>query len=134
VLGSRYVPGGGVRDWGPIRRALSRGGSWYARRVLGLQVRDLTGGYKCFRRQVLESIDLGEARSHGYVFQVELTYRAVQAGYRVVEVPVVFRDRTDGRSKMSLGIALEAVLVVPRLRFGRRGRHVGAHMRALRGG
>jgi dolichol-phosphate mannosyltransferase len=134
VLGSRYVPGGGVRDWGPIRRALSRGGSWYARRVLGLQVRDLTGGYKCFRRQVLESIDLGEARSHGYVFQVELTYRAVQAGYRVVEVPVVFRDRTDGRSKMSLGIALEAVLVVPRLRFGRRGRHVGAHMRALREG
>ena len=132
VLGSRYVPGGGVRDWGPIRRALSRGGSWYARRVLGLQVRDLTGGYKCFRREVLESIDLGEARSHGYVFQVELTYRAVQAGYRVTEVPVVFRDRTHGRSKMSLGIALEAVLVVPRLRFGRRGRHVGAHMRALR--
>jgi dolichol-phosphate mannosyltransferase len=131
VLGSRYVPGGGVRDWGPIRRALSRGGSWYARRVLGLQVRDLTGGYKCFRRQVLESIDLGEARSHGYVFQVELTYRASQAGFRVREIPITFRDRTHGRSKMSWRIALEAVVVVPRLRWGRRGRAVGAHMRAL---
>jgi dolichol-phosphate mannosyltransferase len=131
VLGSRYVPGGGVRDWGPLRRVVSRAGSWYAHRVLGLDVRDLTGGFKCFRREVLEAIDLAEARSHGYVFQIELTYRAVQAGFRVVEVPIVFRDREHGRSKMSWRIALEAVVLVPRLRFGRRGRVLGAHMRAL---
>jgi len=131
VLGSRYVRGGQVLDWGPVRRVLSRGGSWYARTVLGLDVRDLTGGFKCFRREVLESIDLAEARSHGYVFQVELTYRAVQAGFRVREIPVTFRDRTRGTSKMSWRIALEAALLVPRLRFGRRGRAVGAHMRAL---
>jgi dolichol-phosphate mannosyltransferase len=132
VLGSRYVAGGAVEDWGPVRRLVSRGGCWYARVVLGLPVRDLTGGFKCFQRSVLESIDLAEARSHGYVFQVELTYRAVQAGFRVVEVPIRFRDRARGRSKMSVRIALEAVALVPRLRFGRRGRAIGRHMRALR--
>jgi dolichol-phosphate mannosyltransferase len=119
VLGSRYVAGGGVTDWGRIRRLVSRGGSWYARIVLGLDVRDLTGGFKCFRREVLEAIDLPTVRSRGYAFQVELTHRAVQAGFRVVELPIVFRDRELGRSKMSWRIAGEAALLVPRLRFGR---------------
>ena len=116
ALGSRYVSGGGVSDWGLVRRFVSRGGSWYARRVLGLQVRDLTGGFKCFRREVLETIDLPTVRSQGYAFQVELTYRAVLAGFRVVEVPIVFRDRQVGRSKMSWRIAVEAMLLVPQLR------------------
>jgi dolichol-phosphate mannosyltransferase len=131
VLGSRYVPGGHVRDWGPVRRVISRGGSLYAQAVLGLRVHDLTGGFKCFRREVLEAIDLAEARSHGYVFQIELTYRAAQAGFRVREIPITFRDRVAGRSKMSWRIALEAVVLVPRLRWGRRGRALGAQMRAL---
>jgi dolichol-phosphate mannosyltransferase len=131
VLGSRYVRGGGVGDWGPVRRVISRAGSWYAKTMLGLPIRDLTGGFKCFRREVLESIDLAEARSHGYVFQIELTYRALQAGFRVTEIPITFHDRTLGRSKMSWHIALEAIGLVPRLRWGRRGRAVGAHMRSL---
>ena len=116
VLGSRYVAGGIVTDWGVLRRIISRGGSWYARRVLGLGVRDLTGGFKCFRREVLEAIDLPTIRSRGYAFQVELTSRAVQAGFRVAEIPIVFRDRRLGRSKMSWRIAGEAVLLVPQLR------------------
>jgi len=116
VLGSRYVEGGVVADWGRARRWISRGGSWYARRVLGLGVRDLTGGFKCFRRAVLEGIDLPAVRSHGYAFQVELTYRAVRAGFRVREIPIVFRDRRLGRSKMSWRIAAEAFVLVPRLR------------------
>jgi dolichol-phosphate mannosyltransferase len=116
VLGSRYVPGGIVTDWGLARRLVSRGGSWYARRVLGLELRDLTGGFKCFRRDVLEAIDLPTIRSRGYAFQVELTYRATRAGFRVLEVPIVFRDRRLGRSKMSWRIALEAMLLVPQLR------------------
>jgi len=116
VLGSRYVPGGAVTHWGLVRRAVSRGGSWYARRVLGLGLRDLTGGFKCFRADVLRAIDLASVRSVGYAFQVELTYRAVQAGFRVREVPITFRDRTAGRSKMSWAIAGEAVVLVPRLR------------------
>ncbi|HUR84075.1 MAG TPA: polyprenol monophosphomannose synthase [Solirubrobacteraceae bacterium] len=119
VLGSRYVPGGGISDWGRVRRFVSRGGSWYAQRVLGLRIHDLTGGFKCFRREVLEAIDLPTVRSRGYAFQVELTYRAINAGFRVVEVPIVFRDRQAGRSKMSWRIAGEAALLVPRLRFGR---------------
>jgi dolichol-phosphate mannosyltransferase len=119
VLGSRYVAGGGVSDWGRIRRLVSRGGSWYAQRVLGLPVRDLTGGFKCFRREVLEAIDLPTVRSRGYAFQVELTYRASQAGFRIVELPIVFRDRQLGHSKMSMRIAGEAALLVPLLRFGR---------------
>jgi dolichol-phosphate mannosyltransferase len=117
ALGSRYVPGGGVSDWGLLRRLISEGGSTYARWVLGLQVRDLTGGFKCFRREVLEAIRFDEVRSHGYAFQVELTYRAVRAGFTVVEVPIVFRDRQQGQSKMSWRIAAEAMWLVPRLRF-----------------
>ena len=116
ALGSRYVDGGGIADWGPLRRAVSRGGSWYARRVLGVDVRDLTGGFKCFRADVLEAIDLPSVRSRGYAFQVELTYRALCAGFRVVEVPIVFRDRRHGKSKMSPRIALEAVWLVPAVR------------------
>ncbi|MFL5846644.1 MAG: polyprenol monophosphomannose synthase [Solirubrobacteraceae bacterium] len=119
VLGSRYVPGGVVADWGLLRRFVSRGGSAYARRVLGIGVRDLTGGFKCFRRETLEGIGLPTVRSHGYAFQVELTYRAVRAGYRVVEIPIVFRDRRLGRSKMSWRIAAEAMLLVPQLRRSR---------------
>jgi len=117
ALGSRYVPGGGVRDWGLLRRFISEGGSTYARLVLGLRVRDLTGGFKCFRREVLEAIHFDSVRSQGYAFQVELTYRAVQAGFRVVEIPIVFRDRERGQSKMSWRIAVEAMWLVPGLRF-----------------
>jgi dolichol-phosphate mannosyltransferase len=117
ALGSRYVPGGGVRNWGLLRRFISEGGSTYARLVLGLHVRDLTGGFKCFRREVLEAIHFDGVRSQGYAFQVELTYRAVRAGFSVVEVPIVFKDRERGQSKMSWRIAVEAMWLVPRLRF-----------------
>jgi len=109
VLGSRYVPGGGTRNWGLGRRLLSRGGSLYARLILGVPVRDLTGGFKCFRREVLERIDLRSVTSAGYAFQIELTYRALRAGFRVVEVPIVFADRRVGQSKMSRAIVLEAL-------------------------
>ena len=108
VLGSRYVPGGDVRGWGPVRRVVSRVGCAYARRALGLQVRDLTGGFKCYRREVLEAIDLETLRSTGYAFQVEATYRAIRRGFRVEEVPIVFRDRELGASKMTWRIAFEA--------------------------
>ena len=117
ALGSRYVPGGGVREWGLLRRFVSEGGSTYARVVLGLRVRDLTGGFKCFRREVLEAIHFDGVRSQGYAFQVELTYSAVQAGFTVIEVPIVFRDRKRGTSKMSWRIAAEAMWLVPLLRF-----------------
>jgi dolichol-phosphate mannosyltransferase len=120
VLGSRYVPGGGVTDWGLFRRMLSRGGSWYARVVLGVPVRDLTGGFKCFRRATLEGIDYRDTHADGYGFQIEITYRAIKAGFRVKEVPIVFRDRTEGTSKMSPRIAVEAVWKVPALRARRR--------------
>ncbi len=119
ALGSRYVPGGGVVDWGLLRRFISEGGSTYARWVLGLKVKDLTGGFKCFKREVLEAIHFDGVRSQGYAFQVELTYRAVRAGFRVVEVPIVFKDRERGQSKMSWRIAAEAMWLVPKLRFGR---------------
>jgi dolichol-phosphate mannosyltransferase len=119
VLGSRYVEGGGVRNWGRGRRIVSRGGCWYARTVLGIPVNDLTGGFKCFRREVLEAIDLDRVRSHGYAFQVELTYRALQLGFRVAEVPIVFTERRVGHSKMTRRIVLEAALTVPLLRLGR---------------
>jgi dolichol-phosphate mannosyltransferase len=118
ALGSRYVPGGGVSDWGLLRRLVSEGGSTYARWVLGLGVRDLTGGFKCFKREVLEAIHFDGVRSQGYAFQVELTYRVVRAGFDVVEVPIVFKDRQLGQSKMSWRIAVEAMWLVPRLRFG----------------
>jgi dolichol-phosphate mannosyltransferase len=117
ALGSRYVPGGGTADWGLARRIVSAGGSLYARLLLGVPIRDLTGGFKCFRREVLEWIDLDAVRSKGYAFQIELTYRAIRGGFRVVEVPIVFSDRTEGRSKMSRAIFLEAVLRVPALRL-----------------
>jgi dolichol-phosphate mannosyltransferase len=132
ALGSRYVDGGGVADWGRMRRAVSRGGSSYARRVLGVGVRDLTGGFKCFRAEVLEAIDLPTVRSHGYAFQVELTYRTVCAGFEVVEVPIVFRDRRRGESKMSWRIAVEAAWLVPALRHSARGavRPAGASTQA----
>jgi dolichol-phosphate mannosyltransferase len=116
VLGSRYVEGGGVRDWGVMRRLISRGGGLYARAILGISVRDLTGGFKCFRREVLEAIELQSVRSEGYVFQIELTYRTLLAGFRVQEIPIVFQDRAAGSSKMSAQIALEAIWLVPRLR------------------
>jgi dolichol-phosphate mannosyltransferase len=121
VIGSRYVRGGGVSDWGAARRAISRGGSAYAQRILGVEVRDLTGGFKCFRREVLESIDLDSIRSRGYAFQIELTFRAIQLGFKVVEVPIVFHDRRVGASKMDRSIVLEAIWRVPLLRFGSRG-------------
>ena len=120
VIGSRYVDGGGVGDWGRLRRAISRGGSAYARLVLGVGVTDLTAGFKCFRREVLEAIDLDTIQSKGYAFQVELTYRAIQHGFRVVEVPIVFRDRRVGTSKMSRRIVAEAIWRVPLLRFNRK--------------
>jgi dolichol-phosphate mannosyltransferase len=116
VLGSRYVPGGGVADWGPLRRFVSRAGSRYARTILGVTPRDLTGGFKAIRREVLEAIELESVRSQGYVFQIEITYRALLAGFRVAEVPIVFRDRDTGSSKMSARIAVEAMWRVPLLR------------------
>jgi dolichol-phosphate mannosyltransferase len=121
AIGSRYVEGGGVADWGPMRRFISRGGSAYARRALGLPIRDLTGGFKCFRREVLEAIHLETIEARGYAFQVETTYRAIQAGFRVVEVPIVFRDRREGSSKMSKAIVAEAMWRVPAMRFRRWG-------------
>jgi len=116
VLGSRYVEGGGVRDWGLVRRIVSQGGGFYARTILRVDVHDLTGGFKCVRREVLEAIDLPSVRAEGYVFQIEVTYRAILAGFRVREIPIVFRDRTEGSSKMSARIAIEAMWMVPRLR------------------
>ena len=112
VLGSRYVPGGGTVNWGLGRKLLSRGGSLYARTILGLTVKDLTGGFKCFRREVLEAIDLPGVECTGYAFQIELTYRAVRKGFRVVELPIVFADRRVGQSKMSGNIVREAMLKV----------------------
>jgi dolichol-phosphate mannosyltransferase len=117
VLGSRYVPGGGTRNWGLVRRAISRGGNLYAQLLLGLPYRDLTGGFKCYRRQVLEAIDLDSISSLGYAFQIETTYRAARAGFRVVELPITFVDRETGSSKMSRKIMLEAVWKVPGLRL-----------------
>jgi len=119
AIGSRYVPGGRILDWGSRRKAISRWGSIYARTVLGLGVQDMTSGFKCWRRQALEQIDLESVRSEGYAFQVEMTYRAVRAGLEVVEVPITFRDRRVGESKMTGSIVVEAALRVPALRFGR---------------
>jgi dolichol-phosphate mannosyltransferase len=118
VLGSRYVAGGGVGDWGPVRRTLSRGGTLYARAVLGVPVRDLTGGFKCIRRTVLTVLDLERVHADGYGFQIELTYRALRAGFRVREVPIVFYERRAGQSKMTLRIAIEALWKVAALRAG----------------
>jgi dolichol-phosphate mannosyltransferase len=117
ALGSRYVAGGGTQNWGLVRRIVSWGGSFYARVLLGVHVHDLTGGFKCFRRQVLEALDLDAVHSKGYAFQIEMTYRALRKGFRVVEVPIRFVDRTEGHSKMSRAIVVEAVWKVPLLRL-----------------
>jgi dolichol-phosphate mannosyltransferase len=117
ALGSRYVAGGGTENWGLGRRIVSWGGSFYARALLGVGVRDLTGGFKCYRRRVLETIDLDAIDSKGYAFQIETTYRTLRKGFRVVEVPINFVDRTAGHSKMSRSIFLEAVVKVPLLRL-----------------
>jgi dolichol-phosphate mannosyltransferase len=117
VLGSRYVPGGGVTNWGAVRRAVSWTGCAYARIILGVPVRDLTGGFKCFNRRVLEALDLAKVHADGYGFQIELTYRAIQTGFTVTEVPILFRERRVGQSKMTARIALEAVWKVPALRL-----------------
>jgi dolichol-phosphate mannosyltransferase len=117
VLGSRYVVGGSIANWGRVRRFVSAGGSLYARRVLGVPVRDLTGGFKCYRREVLEALDLDAITSRGYAFQIETTYRALRAGFRVLEVPITFADREHGGSKMSRAIVLEAIWKVPALRL-----------------
>ena len=117
LVGARYIPGGGTEGWTKKREFISRGGNLYARMVLGLPFHDLTGGFKCFRRSVLEVIDLEAVRSTGYAFQIELTYRAVKAGFRVAEVPIVFPDRTRGESKMSGSIVREAMVNVVKLRF-----------------
>jgi len=117
ALGSRYVAGGGVRDWGLLRRFISRGASLYTALFLQMGVKDPTGGFKCFARRVLETIDLDRITTRGYAFQIETTYRARQAGFRIVEVPIIFANRTSGRSKMSRAIVLEAVWRVPLLRF-----------------
>lgn len=117
VLGSRYVPGGGTVNWGPGRRVISKGGSLYARSILGVRTRDLTGGFKCFRRAVLESMDFSQVQSTGYAFQIELTYRALKAGFKVKEIPIVFEDRRVGQSKMSRKIFLEALTMVWKLRL-----------------
>jgi dolichol-phosphate mannosyltransferase len=119
AIGSRYVDGGQIENWTPLRKAISRLGSAYARHGLGLQVRDLTGGFKCFRREVLETIPLESVTSRGYAFQVEMTYRAAKAGFRIVEIPITFHERRAGASKMSGRIVAEAAWKVPLLRFGR---------------
>jgi dolichol-phosphate mannosyltransferase len=117
VLGSRYARGGSIVNWGRLRRFISASGSHYARRLLGVRVHDLTGGFKCFRREVLETLDLDAITSRGYAFQIETTYRALRAGFRVIEVPIAFVDRERGRSKMSRRIMLEAIWKVPALRL-----------------
>ncbi len=117
VLGSRYVPGGGVTRWPWYRKVISRGGSLYAGLVLGIPVQDVTGGFKCFSRKVLETINLETVESSGYGFQIEMTYRAIKAGFNVVEMPIVFEERREGISKMSPTILIEALWMVPKLRL-----------------
>jgi dolichol-phosphate mannosyltransferase len=117
VLASRYVEGGGTENWGLLRRVISRGGSLYAQVLLGLRVHDLTGGFKCYRRAVVEALPLDEIHSKGYAFQIETTYRALRKGFTVREVPITFVDRVEGGSKMNRGIVAEAVWKVPALRI-----------------
>ncbi|MDH4103659.1 MAG: polyprenol monophosphomannose synthase, partial [Thermoleophilia bacterium] len=117
VLGSRYAPGGGTENWGLVRRFVSRGGCLYAQILLGMRVRDLTGGFKCFRRAALEAIDLGALSAHGYAFQIEATYRVRRAGLRITEVPITFVERRAGASKMTGSIVAEAIWKVPLLRL-----------------
>jgi dolichol-phosphate mannosyltransferase len=119
VLGSRYVPGGGTRNWSRVRRAISVGGSFYARTILHIPIRDLTGGFKCYRRAVLETIEPGTISARGYAFQIETTYRTLRSGFRVVEIPIIFIDREVGGSKMGKSIVLEAFWKVPAIKLGR---------------
>jgi len=119
VLGSRYIAGGGIENWTPLRRLVSRGGTLYARTILGIQIRDLTGGFKVFNRRVLEAIELDTVRSNGYAFQIEMTYRALCKGFAVAEVPILFVDRLGGKSKMSTGVFREAVFMVWWLRMAK---------------
>jgi dolichol-phosphate mannosyltransferase len=118
VLGSRYVPGGGTANWGLLRQCISRGGNLYASLILGLPVSDSTGGFRCYRRHVLETLDLEQVRSNGYSFQIEMAYRAYRAGFRIGEIPIIFPDRRVGQSKMSRRIIAEALINVWRLRCG----------------
>lgn len=131
VLGSRYVKGGGVLNWGVLRRLISRGGSWYSRLILGVPVHDLTGGYKCFRREVLERLDLDSIKSNGYCFQIEMTYRAFLQGFHIREVPILFGDRAAGKSKMSGAIFREALLMVPKLRLAKKSLTAARHALTL---
>lgn len=121
VLGSRYIRGGGTSNWNLLRRFISRSGSFYSQLLLGLPYHDLTGGFKCFRRQVLEAIDLESVRSNGYAFQIELTYRAHNLGFNIVELPIVFQERRVGSSKMTQDIVLEAMIRVWQFRFAKAG-------------
>jgi dolichol-phosphate mannosyltransferase len=130
VIGSRYVDGGGITEWGPLRRAISRGGSAYARTILGVHVRDLTGGFKCWRRAALEAADAGSITARGYAFQVEMTYRAIRAGFHVVEVPITFRERRVGSSKMTGSIVAEAIWRVPAMRAAPQRRRSGPRPRS----
>ena len=117
ALGSRYVPGGGTRNWSWLRKLISRGGSWYARTVLGLPLRDITGGFKAFKRQVLETIPLDQVGANGFAFQVEMNYRCHLAGFNITECPIIFIDREVGESKMGMSIIFEALLMVLKLRW-----------------
>lgn len=117
VVGSRYVPGGGTVNWGLVRRLISKGGSLYARSILGVQIRDLTAGFKCFNRRVLEAIELDQVQASGYAFQIELTYRALKKGFTVKEVPIMFEDRRVGQSKMSQKIFIEGMTTVWKIKF-----------------
>jgi dolichol-phosphate mannosyltransferase len=132
VLGSRYVAGGEIVDWPPLRRLLSRFGSQYARMILGVRVRDLTTGFRCVSRDVLQAVEPSTLRAQGYVFNIELTYRALLAGFKVTEIPISFRDRRAGESKMSLPIAFEALILVPKLRRLRRPASAGQRWRVPR--
>lgn len=120
VIGSRYVKGGGVTEWSAIRRMISWGGSFYARTILGLNIQDATGGFKCFRREVLEQINLDALITTGYAFQIEMNYRTSLKGFRIKEVPIIFEDRVAGKSKMSKKIFIEALLKVIVLRMNRK--------------
>lgn len=119
VIGSRYIPRGGTENWSLMRKFLSKGGNFYARMILGLPISDLTSGFKCFRKEVLQSIDLENIKSEGYSFQIEMTYRAVSKGFRAKEIPIIFVDRTKGVSKLSQKILFEAFFMPWRLRFGK---------------
>lgn len=132
VLGSRYVAGGGAVRWPWYRKMISRGGSLYASKMLGVNVRDLTGGFKCFSRKVLEAIDLKSIGSTGYGFQIEMTYRAVEAGFQVAEMPIIFEERREGQSKMSPGIFVEALWMVAKMRAERVAKEASAQPEHLR--